>query len=172
MVQAEDTPTFAAPSSRTVDFDHIFEYDHSGTHATQKPDGLYATNMRANWGGNNRPLIKEGMLGPFSPVLSIGDVQRMVFGEGDARLTATVGAPQRDYLTGKTKEVKKKPKKRKACGFVMSQAEPDSEDEDENAHKEDRQLEPEVRKATSAPIKASATSSSSGTCWTPPRSIP
>jgi len=52
-------------------------------------DGLSVGNMRVNWGRKQSrvrdTLIKEeaGCLGPHSPKLQVGDIQKMVFQEGD-----------------------------------------------------------------------------------------
>ncbi len=58
-------------------------------HDRGREDGLLVGNMRMNWGGKQSIVsnteIKEEVryLGPHSPVLKVGDVQKMTFQEDD-----------------------------------------------------------------------------------------
>ena len=70
------------------DYHTIWIFDHSCVHDHGRDDGLSGGNMRVNWGEKQSrvsdALIKEeaGYLGPHSPKLHIGDIQKMVFQEG------------------------------------------------------------------------------------------
>ncbi len=71
------------------EYDFVWIFDHSCSHDHGREDGLSVGNMKVNWGGKQSRLryteIKEevGYLGPHSPVLHVGDIQKMCFEEGD-----------------------------------------------------------------------------------------
>ncbi len=71
------------------EYDSVWIFDHSCGHDRGREDGLTVGNMRVNWGGKQSrvrdTLIQDeaGYLGPHSPKLQVGDIQKMVFEEGD-----------------------------------------------------------------------------------------
>lgn len=103
----------------------LFLFDHSQGHNRKRKGALDARTMNLSWGGAQPKLRStqiveaEGFLGPFQPLLRVGDVQEMVW-------PLEVSSPQTgpfyldddekvarrfDFSSGKT-EVKKKTKAR------------------------------------------------------------
>ncbi len=71
------------------EYDSIWLFDHSCGHDRGRQGRLAVGNMGVNWGGTQNKVrdtkIKDvtGYLGPSSPKLQVGDVQKMVFIEDD-----------------------------------------------------------------------------------------
>jgi len=69
------------------DFDFLFLFDHSQGHSKKRIGSLQASHLNLKFGGAQHNLrdteITAGCLGPFSPSLRIGDIQRMVFESTD-----------------------------------------------------------------------------------------
>ncbi len=69
------------------DYDFVFLFDHSQGHARRKDCALDASSMSRTFGGVQPKMrsskIVDRCLGPFNCTLSIGDVQTMVFEDGD-----------------------------------------------------------------------------------------
>ncbi len=69
-------------------YEFLFLFDHSQGHARKKDGALDASGMSRSFGGAQPKIrsskIVDGCLGPFNPLLSIGDVQSMIFEEHDA----------------------------------------------------------------------------------------
>ena len=70
----------------------LLEVDHSSGHLKEQTDGLMVNAMNLRWGGKAVPkrdsVIEEGCLGESPPTvrgkqLTVGDVQKMIFEEGD-----------------------------------------------------------------------------------------
>jgi hypothetical protein len=72
-----------------LEFDTIWLLNHSCGHDCGRGDGLSVENMRGDWGGKQSRVrdteIKEEIRyhGPLSPLLKVGDIQRMIFQEDD-----------------------------------------------------------------------------------------
>jgi hypothetical protein len=71
------------------EFDVVFLFDHSQGHSRKREGSLDANSMNQNYGGA-QPILRPtqiqtglGFLGPHSPCLKVGDIQSMVFVEGD-----------------------------------------------------------------------------------------
>jgi len=68
-------------------FNFVFLFDHSQGHARKKDGALDASSMSRSFGGVQPKIrsskIVDGCLGPFNPMLSVGDVQSMIFEEHD-----------------------------------------------------------------------------------------
>ena len=71
------------------EYDTVWLFNHSCGHGHGREDGLSVGNMRVNWRGKQNRVrntkIKEvaGYLGPHSPKLQVGSIQKMVFHEDD-----------------------------------------------------------------------------------------
>ena len=70
-------------------YEFVFFFDHSSGHDKLRPDGLNVNGMNKGFGGTqsimrDSKIVDETYLGPHSPLLQVGDVQSMVFCEGDA----------------------------------------------------------------------------------------
>jgi hypothetical protein len=71
------------------EYDSVWIFDHSCGHDHGREDGLSVGNMKVNWGGKQSKVRdtkiedEAGYLGPHSPKLKVGDVQKMVFQEED-----------------------------------------------------------------------------------------
>lgn len=65
--------------------DFVFKFDQSAGHTKKRKNGLAANKMNVSWGGKAPEMreteIKE--LGPHNPILTIGEIQHMVFRECD-----------------------------------------------------------------------------------------
>jgi hypothetical protein len=70
-------------------FDFVILFGHSQGHDRQREGALVAIRMSKEYGGaqphmrDTKIELTKGFLGPFSPRLSVGDCQSMVFKEGD-----------------------------------------------------------------------------------------
>lgn len=71
------------------EFDFVFLFDHSCGHDRGRDDGLNVSKMRSGYGGAQRTMhsteikAEKGYLGKYQRTLEVGDVQHMVFREGD-----------------------------------------------------------------------------------------
>ena len=68
------------------EMDIVFTLDHSSGHARKQDNGLYVGAMNRDFGGA-QPAMHDTVVpevGPFSPKVQTGEVQSMVFKEGDA----------------------------------------------------------------------------------------
>jgi hypothetical protein len=71
------------------EFDFVFLFDHSCGHDRGREDGLNVSYMNSGYGGNQRTMhstkikAEKGYLGKYQRTLNVGDVQHMVFQEGD-----------------------------------------------------------------------------------------
>ena len=71
------------------EFDIVFLFDHSCGHDRGREDGLNVSGMRLGYGGVQRVMhsreikAEKGYLGTHHRTLNVGDVQHMVFREGD-----------------------------------------------------------------------------------------
>lgn len=71
------------------EFDFVFLFDHSCGHDRGRVDGLNVSEMNSGYGGTQRFMhptkieAEKGYLGPYDRVLNVGDMQQMVFQEGD-----------------------------------------------------------------------------------------
>jgi hypothetical protein len=103
------------------DNEWLFLFDHSQGHNRKRKGALDARTMNMSWGGaqprlrNTRIDEANGFLGPFDPLLKVGDVQEMVW-PSEVHLPETGPfhlsdeekvARRNDYSTGKTEEKKK-----------------------------------------------------------------
>ena len=101
------------------DYDSVWIFDHSCGHDRGREDGLPVGNMKLNWGGKQSRVrdteIKEkvGYLGPHSPLLKVGDIQKMCFEEGDdgPYYMSPINRELHRYDEVKGKKVKKRLKK-------------------------------------------------------------
>ena len=101
------------------DYDSVWIFDHSCGHDRGREDGLSVGNMKINWGGKQSRVrdteIKEevGYLGPHSPLLTVGDIQKMCFKEGDdgPYYMSPINRELHRYDEVKGKKVKKRLKK-------------------------------------------------------------
>jgi len=87
--------------------DICFEVDNSSGHGKAKVDGLNVAKMSSSWGGKQPKLrdsiITENCLGPYNPLLKVGDTQCMVFAPGCLPPHFDHFAPQNDQSLGATK---------------------------------------------------------------------
>ena len=71
------------------EFEFVFLFDHSQGHARKRNGALDAKQTSKKFGGAQPPMREttivsaEGVLGPFTPMLGIGDTQSMVFKPSD-----------------------------------------------------------------------------------------
>lgn len=71
------------------EFDFVFLFDHSCGHDRGRDDGLNVSKMSSGYGGTQRAMhsteikAEKGYLGKHQRTLEIGDIQHMVFREGD-----------------------------------------------------------------------------------------
>ena len=69
------------------DYDFVFLFDHSQGHSKKRLGSLQASCVNLKFGGGQPHLrdtkITAGCLGPFSPTLSVGDIQHMVYKSTD-----------------------------------------------------------------------------------------
>ncbi|KAI2492861.1 hypothetical protein MHU86_21674 [Fragilaria crotonensis] len=117
------------------DFDFAFLFDHSQGHARKRNGALSALNMSKGYGGaqgimrDTMIIQEEGYLGPYSPVLRVGDVQSLIFKDTDSGpwyLAPEQKELQRhDRQTGRSKLVEKSKKELLRClsdkGVTLSQ---------------------------------------------------
>ena len=100
------------------EFEFVFLFDHSQGHARKRNGALDAKQMSKNFGGAQPPmrettiLSDEGFLGPFTPMLGIGDTQSMVFKPSDIGPWYLGSDEERemrrhDQPTGKTKRIER-----------------------------------------------------------------
>jgi hypothetical protein len=67
-------------------FEFVFIFDHSSGHDKKREDALNTATMNAHFGGQqpmqHNTVIKQqiGFLGPYDPMLAVGDTQTMVWG--------------------------------------------------------------------------------------------
>ena len=101
--------------------DWLFLFDHSQGHNRKRKGALDARTMNMSWGGAQPKLRStqiveaNGFLGPFNPMLGVGDIQEMVWPSevlspetGPFYLSDEEKVARRvDYATGKTEEKKK-----------------------------------------------------------------
>jgi hypothetical protein len=101
--------------------DFLFLFDHSQGHNRKRKGALDARTMNMSWGGAQPKLRStqiveaKGFLGPFDPLLSVGDTQEMVWPPevssvqmGPFHLSDEEKVARRfDYSSGKTEEKKK-----------------------------------------------------------------
>lgn len=69
-------------------YEYIFYFDHSSGHDKLRPDGLNVNDMNKGFGGaqtkmRQTSIVNDSYLGPFNPILNVGDVQFMHFREND-----------------------------------------------------------------------------------------
>jgi hypothetical protein len=99
------------------EYDSVWIFDHSCGHDRDREDGLTVGNLRVNWGGKQSrvrdTLIQDeaGYLGPHS--LQVGDIQKMVFEEGDdgPYYMKPINQQLHHYDQVKGKKIKKRLKK-------------------------------------------------------------
>ena len=65
-------------------YEYVFYFDHSSGHDRLRPDGLNVNEMNKGYGGSqvkmrNTTIQSITYLGPHSPILQVGDVQKMSF---------------------------------------------------------------------------------------------
>ena len=101
--------------------DFLFLFDHSQGHNRKRKGALDSRTMNLSWGGSQPKLRSthiveaKGFLGPFDPLLSVGDIQEMVWPTevssvqvGPFHLSDEEKVARRfDYSSGKTEEKKK-----------------------------------------------------------------
>ena len=65
--------------------DIVYMLDHSSGHARKRSDGLHAGSMNAGYGGAQPKMHATTIaeVGPYTSLLQVGDIQHMVFKEGD-----------------------------------------------------------------------------------------
>jgi hypothetical protein len=108
------------------DYEFVFLFDHSQGHARKQDGALSALNMSKGYGGAQtlmRDTIivqAEGYLGPYSPILKVGDTQSLVYkgttDSGPWYLTPEQKELQRhDRPTGRNKVVEQSKKQLLAC---------------------------------------------------------
>jgi hypothetical protein len=94
------------------DHDFLLYFYQSYGHCRKRVDGLNVIGMNADWGGVQKIMrdtkIIDGCLGPFQSTLTSGDVQRLVFVDGDAgpHYRRKGGNTKEDVVVG-TKQKKK-----------------------------------------------------------------
>jgi hypothetical protein len=103
------------------DNEWLFLFDHSQGHNRKRKGALDARTMNVSWGGAQPRLRStviveaKGYLGPFDPLLKVGDVQEMVWpAEVESNVTGPFHlsdeekvARRFDFSSGKTEEKKK-----------------------------------------------------------------
>jgi len=117
-------------------YDFLFLFDHSQGHSKKRVGVLQASSANLKFGGE-QPLMRdtvitEGCLGPFNPMLHVGDIQHMVFkstDDGPFYLTPQQRTQRRhDRDTGqvnnrKQKKIKALIDELKTSGYAQLQSE-------------------------------------------------
>jgi hypothetical protein len=105
-------------------YNSVWIFDHSCGHGHGREDSLSVGNMKVNWGGKQSRVtdmlikVQSGYLGPHSPKLQVGEMQKMVFQEGDAEPHYMTPINQELHHYDKVKGKKIKKRLKKTCALI------------------------------------------------------
>ncbi|KAI2513104.1 hypothetical protein MHU86_1396 [Fragilaria crotonensis] len=104
------------------DYEFVFLFDHSQGHARKRDGALSALNMSKGYGGAQSQMRdtvivqEEGYLGPYSPVLKVGDTQSLIYhGTDSGPWYLTLDQRKRNVTTDQQEEAKSLSAQRSSC---------------------------------------------------------